>query len=146
MVRTRRHRPTAEQRHQVLTLASLGIKQEEIAGLLHLAPKTLRLRYRHELDTGTARATVAVAESLFHMATKGRVPAAAIFWMKARAGWKEARDLNIGGTDRPVGIDFTWAPARSPVLTKVPPIDSEAEAEGGDVGDVVIRWEGEKTE
>jgi hypothetical protein len=112
MVRTRRHRPTAEQRHQVLTLASLGIKQEAIAGLLHLAPKTLRLRYRHELDAGTTRATVAVAESLFHMATKGRVPAAAIFWMKARAGWREPpRDANVGGTGTPVAADFSWAPA-----------------------------------
>jgi hypothetical protein len=125
-------------------MTELGLTQANISGLLEIDRKTLRKHFRRELDTGHIIANTAVARSLFEMATRHKVPAAAIFWMKARAGWKEARDLNIGGTDRPVGIDFTWAPARPPVLTKVPTIDSEAEAEGEDAGDVVVSWQTEK--
>jgi hypothetical protein len=106
------HQPTDEQRRQVMTLASLGITQDQIASLLRLAPKTLRLRYRNELDTGTTEANVRVAQSLFNMATKGGNVAAQIFWLKARAGWREPpRDANVGGTGTPVAAHFTWAPA-----------------------------------
>ena len=34
-------------------------------------------------------ANAKVAQSLFQMATQGKNVAAAIFWMKARAGWRE---------------------------------------------------------
>jgi hypothetical protein len=142
-----KHRPTDEQRRQVLSLAGLGLKQDDIAGLLRVAPKTLRLRYRNELNTGATRANAAVAQSLFHMAVKDKVPSAAIFWLKARAGWKEQQDINVGGTDRPVQVDFTWAPAltvatASPVA---PAIDAEAEADSenaanGAEGQLVVRW------
>jgi hypothetical protein len=146
MVRTRRHQPTEQQRSQATLLSSYGIPQEQIATMLRLDAKTLRKHYRRELDVGMTEANTEVAKSLFHMATKGQVPSAAIFWMKARAGWRQQQDVNIGGTDRPVGIDFTWAPARPPVLTKVPTIDSEGEAEGEDAGDVVVSWQSEKSE
>jgi hypothetical protein len=98
MVRTRRHLPTPEQRNQVLTLAGLGITQDQIASLMRLAPKTLRLHYRHELDDGVIKATAAVAQSLYNMAVKDKVPSAAIFWLKARAGWKETQVTEQAGT------------------------------------------------
>ena len=106
------HQPTDEQRRQVMALAGLGVTQDQIASLLRLAPKTLRLRYRLELDTGTIEANVRVAQSLFNMATKEGNVAAQIFWLKARAGWREPpRDANVGGTGTPVAVDFSWAPA-----------------------------------
>ena len=37
-------------------------------------------------------ANLKVAQSLFQMATNGKNVAAAIFWMKARAGWREKND------------------------------------------------------
>ena len=40
-----------------------------------------------------AEANVKIAQSLFHMATTGNKVAAAIFWMKARAGWREKHDI-----------------------------------------------------
>jgi hypothetical protein len=40
-----------------------------------------------------------VAQSLFNMATQGNNVAAAIFWMKARAGWREKHDLELTGKD-----------------------------------------------
>lgn len=42
-----------------------------------------------ELGVGKARANAQVVNSLFRMATSGGNVAAAIFWMKAQAGWRE---------------------------------------------------------
>jgi len=36
-----------------------------------------------------------VAQSLFAMATQGKNVAAAIFWMKARAGWREKHEIAV---------------------------------------------------
>jgi hypothetical protein len=144
----RPHQPTDEQRRQVMTLAGLGIKQEEIAGLLRLAPKTLRLHYRHELDDGVTKANAAVAQSLYNMAVRDKIPAAAIWWTKARMGWRGATDVNVGGQpDAPVAIEFTWAPALpepQPASSSPPTIEAEAEAEDAEAGDVVVSWDGEK--
>jgi len=49
-----------------------------------------------ELDRGGTEATAKVAQSLFRMATEGNNVAAAIFWMKARAGWSEKQRLEHG--------------------------------------------------
>jgi hypothetical protein len=125
-------------------MAGFGVRQAEIATLIACDAKTLRKYYRNELDTGHLIANAKVAETLFQMAVRDKIPSAAIFWLKARAGWREQQNVNIGGTDRPVGIDFAWAPTRPPVSTKVPTIDSEAEAE--DAGDVVVNWQSEKSE
>lgn len=35
-----------------------------------------------------------MTQSLFQMATQGRNVAAAIFWMKARAGWREKQEVD----------------------------------------------------
>lgn len=83
------HNPTNETRSQVKAMAAFGIRQEDIAAYLGITDKTLRVHYREELDKGAIEATVKVAESLFRQATKEGNTAAAIFWMKSRAGWSE---------------------------------------------------------
>ena len=40
-------------------------------------------------------ANVKIAQSLFNMATTGGSVAAAIFWMKARAGWREKHEVTV---------------------------------------------------
>ena len=62
--------------------------------------KTLRKHFRRELDRGSIEATAKVAQTLFRMATEGGNVAAAIFWMKARAGWREKHELVL--STRPV--------------------------------------------
>jgi hypothetical protein len=52
------------------------------------------------LDRGSIEATAKVAQTLFGMATSGQNVAAAIFWMKARAGWREKHELVV--STRPV--------------------------------------------
>ena len=60
----------------------------------------MRKHFRDELDRGTVEANVKVAQSLFQMATQGKNVAAAIFWMKARAGWREKHEVQV--TSRPI--------------------------------------------
>jgi hypothetical protein len=87
---------TADQRRTVRAMAGFGVPQEEIATFLDIDPKTLRKYFRAELDRGSTEATTKVAQSLFRMATEGNNVAAAIFWMKARAGWSERRRVEHG--------------------------------------------------
>jgi hypothetical protein len=93
------HQPDASFRRQVEALAGYGIPETEIAGLIGIDPKTLRKHYRHELDHGHVKANAKVAENLFRKATgEGReAVTAAIFWLKARARWKEISMHEHGG-------------------------------------------------
>jgi len=86
--------PSDDQRRLVKTMAGFGIPQPDIAMHLQIDPKTLRKHFRDELDRGTTEANVRVAQSLFRMATEGQNVAAAIFWMKARAGWREKHEIS----------------------------------------------------
>ena len=87
--------PTQEQRRMARAMAGLGLPQEQIALLLEIDAKTLRKHLRDELDRGMAEANVKIAQSLFNMATTGGSVAAAIFWMKARAGWREKHEILV---------------------------------------------------
>jgi hypothetical protein len=94
-----RHRPDEVQRRQVEALAGYGVTEKEIGGLLSIDAKTLRKYYRFELDHGHSRANAKVAENLYRKATgEGReAVTAAIFWLKARAGWREVSVHQHGG-------------------------------------------------
>jgi len=87
--------PTDDQRRTVKAMAGFGVTQDDIACHLNIDPKTLRLHFRSELDNGTIEANAKVAQSLFQMATQGKNVAAAIFWMKARAGWREKQEVQV---------------------------------------------------
>ena len=87
--------PKEEERSLVRALSGLGVPQEDIATHLEIDAKTLRKHFRRELDRGMVEANVKVAQSLFQMATQGKNVAAAIFWMKARAGWREKHEVKV---------------------------------------------------
>jgi hypothetical protein len=93
------HQPDEAQRRQVEALAGYGVPEAEIAALVGVDAKTLRKHYRHELDHGHSKANAKVAENLYHMALgEGReAVTAAIFWLKARARWKEVSIHEHGG-------------------------------------------------
>lgn len=82
-------KPTDEQRRTVRAMAGYGMPHIDIATFLDIDAKTLRKHFTRELELGSIEATTKVAQSLFRMATEGKNVAAAIFWMKARAGWRE---------------------------------------------------------
>jgi DNA-binding Lrp family transcriptional regulator len=86
-------------RERVRYLAGLGVPQNDIARLIGCSPKTLRKRFRDELDRGVAEANAVISGSLFAAAKAGNTTAQ-IFWLKTRAHWCE------GKADDPVpGID-----------------------------------------
>ena len=76
-------------RAQVKALSGFGLDQDQISSVIGISRPTLRKYYRKELDAGVVLANAKVAESLFKQATDQNKPnvVAAIFWMKARAGW-----------------------------------------------------------
>ena len=121
--------PTDEQRKMVKAMSGFGILQEDIAKVIGIEPKTLRRRFRDELDRGMIEANVKVAQSLFQMATTGKNVAAAIFWMKARAS----------GRDRPEPSQQSNAPYG--VISAVPLTEEEWEATHGpdaDNGNIIV--------
>jgi L-lactate utilization protein LutB len=75
-------------REKVRHLAGLGVPQDDIAKIVGCAPKTLRKRFRGELDRGVAEANAMISGSLFTAAKAGNIPAM-IFWLKTRARWRE---------------------------------------------------------
>jgi hypothetical protein len=90
-----RFEPTDEQRRTVRAMSGYGVPQDDIATLLEIDPKTLRKHFRRELERGSIEATAKVGQSLFRMTTEGGSVAAAIFWMKARAGWREKHEMHV---------------------------------------------------
>ena len=86
-----RFEPTPKERRQVRKLVGLGLTHEDISGVIGISEKTLRRHFRKELETGVAIANARVAASLFRQATSKIKPnpTCAIFWMKARAGWRD---------------------------------------------------------
>ncbi len=91
-------------------MSAMGIPQDDMATIIGVSAKTLRKHCRKQLDSGSIKATLKVAQSLFKQATEENNTAAMIFWMKARAGWSERTktDVKIGGDPgNPVQV-FAW--------------------------------------
>jgi hypothetical protein len=85
--------PTDKDRATVKAMAGYGVPQPEIARVIGVAEKTLRKHFRDELDLAAIQANAQVAQSIFQRAVNleaGQAGiTAAIFWMKARAGWRD---------------------------------------------------------
>jgi hypothetical protein len=126
-----------------MAMAGMGLRQEEISLLLGHTAKTVRRHYRHELATGSIEANLRVAQSLYNLAVKEGNVTACIFWMKARANWRDRDPLDSTQDTPPTAIHFSWSPALPPAAsTAAPTIDGTAEAEDADeqAGGVVVRW------
>ena len=85
--------PTDPQRRIVKEMVANGIPQEHIARMLGVMAKTLRKHCNAEIAIGKTIANFRVADALFKKAIDpnggAASVAAAIFFLKARAGWKE---------------------------------------------------------
>ena len=92
------YQPTEKDRQQVKTLAAMGVPDYDIAKVMQLSGPTLRKHFFHELESGHIEANANVAQSLFKMATDSEKPnvSAAIFWLKTRARWSEAKEEELG--------------------------------------------------
>lgn len=92
------HEPTRATRELVQLHAMVGTRQEVIASIIGIDPKTLRKYYREELDQSKAKANATIGGALFNKAKSGDT-AAMIFWMKTQAGWKETNVNEITNPD-----------------------------------------------
>lgn len=108
-----RHVPTDDSRKMVRLLSGVGVPQDDICVMIGVSKPTLHKYYRHEIDIGLAEANAKVAQTLFKQATSGNI-SAAIFWAKARMGWREKQEVEITGKDGgPVSITATTVDART---------------------------------
>lgn len=108
--------PTDEQRMRVKVMVGCGVSQtvicEQTINTTTGSPidlKTLRKVFRDELNAGAEFANGLVTQALFKKAT-GTGPqsvTAAIFWLKARAGWKDKTHIELNGNvgDKPTPAD-----------------------------------------
>lgn len=86
-----RFKPIDEQRKTVRAAAGYGLRHEYICKLIGLrSAKTLRKYFAAELSAGAAEALAQVAQTAYQMATSGNHPAATMFWLKTRGGWRES--------------------------------------------------------
>ena len=96
------HVPTAETRRQVSLCMTMGMTQPQIGMLLGVTDDTIRKHYRDEIETGKSQMSMSIANNLFNIATdpdhKGTVTAA-IFWLKAQAGWRDVVRTEVTGLD-----------------------------------------------
>ena len=109
-----KHKPTDATAAQVESLSAYGIRHDEIAKYLDIDPKTLRKHYRKQLDGGTIKANAAVARALHKNATDGNNVTAQIFWLKARAQWRDRPEDtgDDGDAPAPVKVEVSVVDAR----------------------------------
>jgi hypothetical protein len=109
MAQGKTHVPTKDSRETAKRLSALGVPHEDIATRLKISADTLVKYYKEELDEGRIDANAAIAGTLFQQAKKGNT-AAAIFWLKTRARWKETQVNEVSGADGGE-IKISWADA-----------------------------------
>ncbi len=107
MAQGKKHEPTQQDRDTAKRLSALGCPHEDIAKRLKISADTLVKYYQDELDEGRIDANSAIAGTLFQQAKKGNT-AAAIFWLKTRARWKETSTHELTGANSGP-IQISWA-------------------------------------
>ncbi len=86
---------------QVELLASRGLTQGQICDCLGINVQTMLNRKKENseiteaIKRGKAKGIKAVTNALFEQATKGGNVAAAIFWLKNNAGWRDKIDIEM---------------------------------------------------
>lgn len=82
------HTPTPRVRALVKQWVATGADENEIAVLLNIRPGHLRQHYARELEIGKTEIDMAVGGAIISKAKKGD-PRMAIFYAKARMGWRD---------------------------------------------------------
>ena len=111
------HEPTRATRELVQLHTMVGTRQEAIASIIGIDPKTLRKYYRKELDQSKAKANATIGGALFNKAKSGDT-AAMIFWMKTQAGWKETTAIDHSSSDRSMSPKDTGAAVLAAIKSK----------------------------
>ncbi|WP_348631830.1 hypothetical protein, partial [Mesorhizobium sp. M6A.T.Cr.TU.017.01.1.1] len=85
------HKPDQARRQTVELLAGAAVSQAEICAVLGIDQKTLRKRYRLELDRGAAKVEARLVGNLLRLASgsDGVALRAIMFSLRCRFGWSE---------------------------------------------------------
>lgn len=75
-------------------MVSAGLTQVSIAQILEMSQDTLAKHYRKELDSGLDESIALAERSLYRRGLKGDTTAL-IFWLKARASWRDRDAMNV---------------------------------------------------
>lgn len=92
--RREEYQPTDKLRLRVRKLAMLGVPQDAIARDAGLSVDMLRKYFSDQLHEGNIEAYASVAGALWRNAVVKDNVIAQIFWMKARHGWIDRREVN----------------------------------------------------
>lgn len=104
MARPKREPFTERELSQIETMAGLGLKAQDIAHVLGMSRANLyaRLKEDGKLDAikrGRKTGIAKVSQTLFQMATSGKVPAATFFYLKTIGGLRERDRVELTGKD-----------------------------------------------
>jgi len=123
--------PTEKDRGMVKAMTACGISTEEIGQVLGVCERTVRRKFPRELATGHIEANARVAKSLYDQAVAGNVTAA-IFWAKARMGWRDVQRTEVvGDNGGPVQVET----AREMLAAKFEAIRAKSEPDAAQAGD-----------
>lgn len=95
--------PSAAQAREVSVMACLGLDSKDIALVLNIEHKMLKLYYGRELSVSMNLANAMVARQALQMALSGRNPDMTKFWLKAQAGWQEKTAVDITSNGKTLG-------------------------------------------
>jgi hypothetical protein len=102
--------PDAELMHMIANAAVAGLTEDQISTTFQLSLRDLHRHYQATMEEGRGQSIYKVAKSLYQMATDEKNVTAMIFYLKCRAGWKEARP-------DPLQLEHS-GPAGGPIETK----------------------------
>lgn len=94
-----KYTPTDDDRKKVYLLAGIGDRNEDVALVMGVSERALRMHYPSELAKGRLEANAKVKQTAFRMATSGDYVAMTIFWLKTRCAWKETDVHEVTGRD-----------------------------------------------
>jgi hypothetical protein len=100
--------PNEKDRERVRRLMICGTPVDMIAEIVGVSKPTLYLHYKKEIQLAAQEANAEVAQNLYRQTKKN--PAAAIFWMKSKCGWREKDDTNQASA--PINIIMERGPDR----------------------------------
>jgi hypothetical protein len=95
---------TAELKEQVAMMAVSGASQDNIAKCLGISTPTLRKYFHDELECVPTVQNALVSSTALTMALSGTNTAATLFWLKARAGWRDQPDSPLPGNQGNVNV------------------------------------------
>lgn len=103
--------PTKVHAKIIGAFSALGVGEMEIADIMSIPLDVLRRYYKRELTISPSLANAAVAQVALDMATSGQSAEMTKFWLKTRAGWRDApKSIEISGPGGgPIELDSAKA-------------------------------------